>query len=106
MTSVGIGIPINAPGGYDVIAEYAIRLTPTGEFIHVAPWAYYRIGKWNGSHGCTNMFIPDARWLFVRVLPGDVTIMTGTTYPMTYWNGQGAVWNMPWPVWLRGSALR
>ena len=105
MTSVGIGIPINAPGGYDVIAEYAIRLTPTGEFIHGAPWAYYRIGKWNGSHGCTNMLIPDAKWIYDRVIPGDVTVTTGTTKPMEWWNGPGGPWNIGWTTWLHNSAL-
>ena len=41
---------------YELDAPWNTRLTPTGEFIHTATWAYGRLGRYNGSHGCTNMF--------------------------------------------------
>lgn len=82
------------------------RLTPTGEFLHAAPWAYGRLGRWNGSHGCTNMFEKDAKWMYTKTIPGDVVtyVNTGgeTVQPN---NGPGGLWNIPWTQWLKKSAL-
>ncbi len=82
------------------------RLTPTGEFIHSAPWASGRIGKWNGSHGCTNMFEKDAKWIYDNTIPGDVVIYTNTGgQTVSSGNGPGGLWNIPWASWLKKSAL-
>ena len=92
---------------WDVISPYSIRLTPTGEFIHGAPWAYSRIGLANGSHGCTNMRVADAKWLFHRVMRGDPTVTTGTGRPMEVTNGTpGAYWNYSWKEWRQKSATQ
>jgi len=83
------------------------RLTPTGEFMHSAPWAYGRLGRWNGSHGCTNMRTEDAKWIYDKTVPGDVAIYTNTggqTVEPT--NGPGGLWNIPWADWLKRSALK
>lgn len=91
---------------WDVIAPYSIRLTPTGEFIHGAPWAAYRMGKANGSHGCTNMFPKHAKWLYQRVEPGDPVVTRGTGRRMTTDNGiPGAYWNFSWREWQQKSAI-
>jgi lipoprotein-anchoring transpeptidase ErfK/SrfK len=82
------------------------RLTPTGEFIHSAPWAYGRIGRYNGSHGCTNMFESDAKWIYDKTIPGDVVLYVNTGGdPVQSWNGAGGLWNIPWADWLKKSAL-
>lgn len=89
---------------WDVIAPYSIRLTPTGEFIHGAPWANSRIGKWNGSHGCTNMFVKDAKWLYQHVVAGDPVVTKGTGRPMEVTNGTpGSYWNYSWKQWKNMS---
>lgn len=89
---------------WDVIAPYSIRLTPTGEFIHGAPWANNRMGLWNGSHGCTNMFVADAKWLFKRVVAGDPVVTKGTGRPMEVTNGTpGSYWNYSWKQWQKMS---
>ena len=81
------------------------RLTPTGEFIHSAPWAYGRIGRWNGSHGCTNMFESDAKWIYDNTVPGDVVTYTNTGgQTVQSWNGPGGLWNIPWSEWVKKSA--
>lgn len=91
---------------YELDAKWNTRLTPTGEFIHTATWAYGRIGKWNGSHGCTNMFEKDARWIFDKTIPGDVVVYANTGgAPVEAWNGPGGLWNIPWSAWLKKSAL-
>lgn len=82
------------------------RLTPTGEFMHAAPWAYGRIGRYNGSHGCTNMFEADAKWIYEKTIPGDVALYSQTGGEIVpAWNGPGGLWNIPWDKWLKKSAL-
>jgi lipoprotein-anchoring transpeptidase ErfK/SrfK len=101
--SLGITDPTQQ---YELDAKWNTRLTPTGEFIHTATWAYGRIGRWNGSHGCTNMFEKDAKFIFDETIPGDVITYentNGTT--VEPWNGAGGLWNIPWSSWLKKSAL-
>lgn len=91
---------------YELEADWNTRLTPTGEFIHTATWAYGRIGRYNGSHGCTNMRAEDAEWIYQKTIPGDVVEYAntgGTT--VQEWNGPGGLWNIPWSQWLKKSAL-
>lgn len=91
---------------YELDAPWNTRLTPTGEFIHTATWAYSRLGRYNGSHGCTNMYEQDAKWIFDRTIPGDVVLYenTGGTTVQS-WNGAGGLWNIPWDQWVKKSAL-
>lgn len=91
---------------YDLQVPYAVRITPSGEFIHGAPWAAARIGVWNGSHGCTNLNVGPARWFYNNVRAGDVTVTRNTGRPMETWNGiPGSYWNYSWREWLAKSAL-
>lgn len=91
---------------YELEAPWNTRLTPTGEFIHAAPWAYGRLGRYNGSHGCTNMYADDAEWIFKNSIPGDVVYYTNTGGDTVEpWNGPGGLWNIPWSTWLKKSAL-
>ncbi len=91
---------------YELPAKWNTRLTPTGEFLHTATWAYGRLGRYNGSHGCTNMFEQDAKWIYDNTIPGDVVDFTKTGGDMMEpWNGPGGLWNIPWRKWLKKSAL-
>jgi lipoprotein-anchoring transpeptidase ErfK/SrfK len=98
MTGASIGA-----GDYTLKVPYAIRLTDSGEFMHAAPWARARIGRVNGSHGCTNLNVADARWVFKNYLMGDPVLTTGTDRAMEAWNGGGGPWNLPWSNWTRDS---
>ncbi len=105
-TSAALGI--TDPADYYVLPNipWNTRITPSGEFIHAAPWAYGRIGRWNGSHGCTNMFIPDAKWIYDKTVPGDVVVYQNTGgRTVSPSNGPGGLWNVPWDKWLNRSAL-
>jgi lipoprotein-anchoring transpeptidase ErfK/SrfK len=104
-TSQAIGITDPAQA-YRLEAPWNTRLTPTGEFIHAAPWAYGRLGRANGSHGCTNMYAADAKWIYDQTRPGDVIDFVNTGGSMVEsWNGPGGWWNIPWESWLKKSAL-
>lgn len=101
-TSLGLG----PEEEYELVAPWNTRLTPTGEFIHTARWAYGRIGQYNGSHGCTNMFEADAKWIYDKTIPGDVVYYVNTGGDTVQsWNGAGGLWNIPWDQWLKKSAL-
>jgi lipoprotein-anchoring transpeptidase ErfK/SrfK len=103
MTSQELGLTTEH---YNLWAPFAVRITYSGEFVHGAPWAAGRIGRWNGSHGCTNLLTSSAKWFYDNTLVGDVVITTGTSKSMEYWNSIGGVYNMPWSQWLAKSALR
>ena len=91
---------------YELEAPWNTRLTPTGEFIHAAPWAYGRLGRYNGSHGCTNMYEADAEWIYKNTIPGDIVFYTNTGgNTVEPWNGPGGLWNIPWAKWKKKSAL-
>lgn len=89
---------------WDVISPYSIPVTTFGEFIHGAPWARYRIGYANGSHGCTNMNTEDARWIFKRVRAGDPVVTRGTGHKMQPWMSftPGKPWVYSWRQWKSG----
>ena len=105
MTSVAAGIT-DPKDQYDLQVPWAVRITPTGEFVHGAPWATARLGRYNGSHGCTNLTTSDSQWFFDHVIPGDAVVTTGTPRAMEFWNGLGAPYNMPWAQWLAHSSTK
>ena len=102
MRSTTVGI--TGSEAYDLDVPYAMRITSSGEFLHGAPWNPY-IGIANHSHGCTNLTLSAAHWVFDRVREGDPVITRGTGRAMESWNGLGGVWNVPWTTWVAGSAL-
>jgi lipoprotein-anchoring transpeptidase ErfK/SrfK len=102
MRSTTVGI--TGAEAYDLDVPYAMRITSSGEFLHGAPWNPY-VGIRNHSHGCTNLTLSSAHWVFDRVLEGDPVVTTGTGRPTESWNGLGGVWNVPWATWVAGSAL-
>ena len=90
--------------GYRVDIEYAQRLTWGGEFIHAAPWSENVQGRTNVSHGCVNMSMSNAAWLFGITKVGDPVIVKGTERDLQRWNGW-TDWDMSWSQWVSGSAL-
>ena len=102
MSSTTVGI--TGAEAYDLDVPYAMRITSSGEFLHGAPWNPY-VGIANRSHGCTNLTLSDARWLFHHVQEGDPVVTRGTGRPTESWNGLGGVWNVTWKTWVAGSAL-
>lgn len=94
--------------GYDMIVDWSVRLTNSGEYIHSAGWNS-QIGQTSTSNGCTNLHPKDAKWYYKFSRVGDVTIYSHTTKgggeTMPYWDGYGD-WNIPWNVWKQGKLLR
>ena len=92
-------VDIGGDEAYDLEVPYAMRLTSTGEFIHGAPWSEHAQGSENVSHGCTNVSLEDAIWLYDNTLIGDPVVTSGTGRDMEEWNGLGGLWNYTWDEW-------
>lgn len=85
MDSSSVGIPVNAPDGYVLDVEYAVRFTQRGLFVHSAPWSVDQMGYENVSHGCIGLSTEDAEWYFNTVKVGDPIIVreNGIEVPRT-----------------------
>ena len=71
MDSRTIGIPLSSPEGYKITAQYAVRVTWSGVYVHSAPWSVDSQGYSNVSHGCINLSPDNAAWYFNQVNVGD-----------------------------------
>ncbi|BCJ64172.1 L,D-transpeptidase [Polymorphospora rubra] len=90
--------------GYRTDIQYAQRLTWGGEYIHAAPWSVADQGQRNVSHGCVNVSVDNARWLFQQTKIGDPITVKGTERKLQAGNGWTA-WDLTWPEFVKGSAL-
>lgn len=75
MDSRTIGIPLSSPEGYRLTAQYAVRVTWSGVYVHSAPWSVDSQGYANVSHGCINLSPDNAAWYFNTVNVGDPIIV-------------------------------
>nr|WP_261871285.1 L,D-transpeptidase [Mycobacterium marinum] len=75
MDSSSVGIPVDAPDGYRLTVDYAVRITGRGLYVHSAPWATQAMGVENISHGCISLSPADAEWYFNTVNVGDPVIV-------------------------------
>jgi lipoprotein-anchoring transpeptidase ErfK/SrfK len=71
MDSRTIGIPLSSSEGYLITAQYAVRVTWSGVYVHSAPWSVDSQGYANVSHGCINLSPDNAAWYFDTVHVGD-----------------------------------
>jgi lipoprotein-anchoring transpeptidase ErfK/SrfK len=104
MDSASIGIPKGSPGYYHITAQWAMRLTWSGEFLHSAPWSVGSQGSANVSHGCTNLSPSGALWLFNASHIGDVVKYVGGHRALEQANGY-TLWNYTYSQWQARSAL-
>ena len=98
------GTPTSSSEYYRVTAEYAMRMTWSGEFLHAAPWSVGSQGRANVSHGCVGMSTSNAQWLYDTAPLYSPVEVTGTNREQNEGNGI-TVWNIPWKQWKAGSAL-
>ena len=75
MDSSSVGIPTDAPDGYLLSVDWAVRITGRGLYVHSAPWALNSLGYENVSHGCISLSPEDAEWYFNTVDVGDPVIV-------------------------------
>lgn len=90
--------------GWDVMVDFAMRISDDGEFIHSAPWNH-ALGYANLSHGCINMTTSDAGWIFSHTEFATPVKVTGSSVSAGTGNYLAGYWNYTWQEWKRGSAL-
>ena len=95
---------IGAKEDYSLTAQYALRITNSGEFIHSAPWNATHFGRRNASHGCTGMSNANAAWMYNNTLIGDPVVTTGSSRRVEDGNGYSD-WNLSFAQYKKGSAL-
>lgn len=93
MDASTLGTDKNDPDYYNLLVNWALRLTYSGEYLHAAPWSVGSQGRANVSHGCTGMSTANARWLYDNSLVGDVVVFTGSPRALEWGNGY-TEWNM------------
>ncbi|MET9908664.1 Ig-like domain-containing protein [Streptomyces sp. NPDC006476] len=99
-------VSIFGPEAYNLgSVKWDVRLTPSGTFVHAAPWNEGKFGRINGSHGCIGMSTADAKWFYGHVHTGDPVTVVNSKDAVAANNGYGD-WNVDWPTWQSGSALR
>jgi lipoprotein-anchoring transpeptidase ErfK/SrfK len=79
--------------------EYCTRITYSGEFLHAAPWNH-SLGRANLSHGCVNLSVADAKWVYENFMIGDVVDVKNSPRKVQIWNGIGD-WAVPYAKYGR-----
>ena len=98
------GVPVDAGEGYRTKVNWPMRLTWGGQYIHAAPWSVADQGRNNVSHGCTNISMENADWLWHQVKLGDPVIVKGTERGLD-WGDGWTDWNVTFDEYKKGSAL-
>ncbi|MFD0584530.1 L,D-transpeptidase [Dactylosporangium darangshiense] len=98
------GVPVDSPDGYRTKVQFPQRITWSGQYIHAAPWSVADQGKRNVSHGCVNISLELAQWLYGITHIGDPVIVKGTEEHVKYGDGW-TDWDLPWDQYVKGSAL-
>ncbi|MFB9414828.1 Ig-like domain-containing protein [Dactylosporangium matsuzakiense] len=98
------GVPVDSPDGYRTKVQYPQRITWSGQYIHAAPWSVDDQGRRNVSHGCVNISLELAQWLYTVTHLGDPVIVKNTEERVKYGDGW-TDWELPWDQYVKGSAL-
>ncbi|BCY08668.1 L,D-transpeptidase 2 [Actinoplanes sp. L3-i22] len=86
--SYGVADPSNPNYYVSDNVEYCTRITYSGEFLHAAPWNG-SLGRANLSHGCVNLSMSDAKWVYENFILGDVVDVTNSPRKLPIYNGLG-----------------
>ncbi|MEV0901839.1 Ig-like domain-containing protein [Actinoplanes sp. NPDC049802] len=81
--------------------EYCTRITYSGEYLHAAPWNG-SLGRANLSHGCINLSVADAKWVYENFLIGDIVDVRNSPRELPIWNGLGD-WTVPFDKYGRDT---
>jgi lipoprotein-anchoring transpeptidase ErfK/SrfK len=91
--------------GYDLVVDWAVRISNNGEFVHANPASAAAQGSANVTHGCINLSTADARAYFESALYGDPVEVTGSGVPLAERDGDVWDWTLSWEQWQGLSAL-
>ncbi|GII21903.1 L,D-transpeptidase family protein [Planosporangium mesophilum] len=92
------------PNFYDEQIKLTVKISASGEYLHLADWNVPAHGRTNTSHGCINIGPANAQWIYDNFVPGDVVDVKNSPIKLAPTNGIGA-WTLSWADWTKGSAL-
>jgi lipoprotein-anchoring transpeptidase ErfK/SrfK len=104
MDSSTYGVPVNSPGGYRTLVDFATQMAYNGIYVHSAPWSVDEQGNTDVSHGCLNVSPDNAEWFLNNTKRGDIVEVSDTVGPPTDALDGLTDWNMPWAKWKAGNA--
>ncbi|MFI1993053.1 Ig-like domain-containing protein [Actinoplanes sp. NPDC020271] len=87
-SSYGVTDPSNPYYYGDDKVQYCTRISYSGEFLHAAPWNH-SLGVANKSHGCINLSVEDAKWVYENFMVGDVVDVKNSPRTLGLTNGLG-----------------
>ncbi|GAA2879259.1 hypothetical protein Acy02nite_77650 [Actinoplanes cyaneus] len=87
-SSYGVTDPNNPYYYGDDKVQYCTRISYSGEFLHAAPWNH-QLGVANKSHGCINLSVEDAKWVYENFMVGDVVDVKNSPRTLGLTNGLG-----------------
>jgi lipoprotein-anchoring transpeptidase ErfK/SrfK len=103
MSSASVGIK-SGPFFYPPTPVYwSVKFTPSGDYLHSAPWSLGQQGFENVSHGCVNLSPGHAELIYNRAQVGDVVIIKNS--PVRATSGDVTDWMYSWSHWLSHSTL-
>jgi|SRR6266487_926009 len=103
MSSRSVGIT-SGPFYYPPTPVYwSVKFTPSGNYVHAAPWSVGSQGSSNVSHGCVNLSTDRAELYYDRAQVGDVVIVRRS--PVMATAGDVTAWMFSWHRWLSHSEL-
>jgi lipoprotein-anchoring transpeptidase ErfK/SrfK len=103
MSSASVGIT-SGPFFYPPTpVYYAVQFTPSGNYVHDAPWSVGDQGNTNVSHGCVNISPDDAPVYYDRAQIGDIVVIENS--PVKATPGDVTDWMYTWRRWLSHSEL-
>jgi lipoprotein-anchoring transpeptidase ErfK/SrfK len=70
------------------VVKLCTRISYSGEFLHAAPWNHV-LGRANISHGCINLSITDAQWVYDHFIVGDVVNVVNSPKHLPIGDGLG-----------------
>jgi lipoprotein-anchoring transpeptidase ErfK/SrfK len=92
--SYGLTDPKNKYYYAPEIVKLCTRISYSGEFLHAAPWNHV-LGRANISHGCVNLSVNDAQWVYDNFLIGDVVDVVNSPIKLPVTDGLGD-WTVPY----------
>jgi len=90
---------------YDVVMQWAVRMSNNGEFVHANPDTTDVQGRANVSHGCVNLSTSDAKTYYDMVRYGDPIEVSGSGVQLSARDGDIWDWTLSWEQWRALSAL-
>jgi lipoprotein-anchoring transpeptidase ErfK/SrfK len=75
-----------------------VRISYSGEFVHLRTWTVGDLGHRNSSHGCINVGQGYAQYMYKLLIPGDIVDVTGTPIKLPLTDGIGD-WGVKWADW-------